>query len=68
MGKWMDKLIDKNTCSCFYCENKFDKKNSFKLKVETNEGLINYDVCPSCAKEFNEILKTIEDLKNDYPD
>lgn len=61
----MKKLIEKNTCSCFYCEKKFDKKTSYTLRVETFEGLIEYDACPDCAKEFDLILKNIEEVKNE---
>ena len=61
----MKKLIDKNTCSCFYCDKQFDKKESYKMTVEMAEGQADYDVCPECAKEFNVILQRIEDVKNE---
>lgn len=48
---------------CFYCATKFDKKESFKMTVEMAEGQVTYDVCPECAKEFDIILKGIEETK-----
>lgn len=50
---------------CFYCETKFDKKESYKMTVEMAEGQAEYDVCPSCAKEFNQVLINIEDARNE---
>lgn len=50
---------------CFYCETKLDKKTCFKLQVDMAEGRAEYLVCPECAKEFNDVLKDIEEVKND---
>jgi len=61
----MKKLIDKHTCSCFYCEKQFDKKESFKMTVHMEAGEIDYDVCPECAKEFDQILKGIEETRDE---
>lgn len=50
---------------CFYCTTKFDKKESYRMTVEMAEGQATYDVCPSCAKEFDLILQGIEEAKNE---
>lgn len=65
MSEWMKRLIDKHTCECFYCETQFDKKETFKLTVEMAEGQAEYDICPECAKDFDQILKGIEETRNE---
>ena len=50
---------------CFYCATKFDKEESFKMTVEMAEGQATYDVCPECAKEFDIILKGIEETRDE---
>ena len=65
MSTFMKKLIDKHMVECFYCTTKFDKKESYRMTVEMAEGQATYDVCPSCAKEFDLILQGIEEAKNE---
>lgn len=65
MSTFMKKLIDKHMVECFYCTTKFDKKESYKMTVEMAEGQAEYDVCPDCSKDLNEILKGIEAAKNE---
>jgi len=50
---------------CFYCSVTFDKSESFKMTVEMAEGQAEYDVCPDCSGDLNEILKGIEAAKNE---
>ena len=46
---------------CFYCKEQFNNKDAFNLQVDVAEGRQEYKVCPTCAKEVNEILKELEE-------
>jgi hypothetical protein len=63
MGEWIDKVIKKHTC--FYCGAKIDKKDIFTVKLDTGEGPHNLSVCKPCAETLNDILKQVEDTKNE---
>lgn len=65
MGKWIDKLIAKNTVECFSCGKKVDKKKAFNVKLNTAEGLLELKVCKECGDRLNEVLKDIEEVRND---
>jgi len=65
MGKWINKLISKNTIECFYCQKLVDKKKAFNVKLNTAEGLLTLKACPECAKDVNDVLKAVEEIKND---
>ena len=63
----MKKLIGKNTVECFYCKKLVDKKTAFSVKFNTAEGLHTIMACPPCADDVNDVLKAIEEVKNDAP-
>ena len=65
MGQWIDRLIRSKTIECAFCNKKVDKKTSFSVKLNTAEGLHEIKACPECADDVNNVLKAIEDVKND---
>lgn len=67
MSEWMKKLIGKKTIECFYCKETVDKKAAFSVKFNTAEGLHTIMSCPTCANDVNDVLKAIEEVKNDSP-
>jgi|TARA_B110000967_G_scaffold209392_1_gene265393 phage FluMu protein Com len=62
---WLDKFKKASTTECFYCYEKVDKKTAFSVKLNTAEGQHIIKACPKCADEVNEVLKAIEEVKND---
>lgn len=65
MSEWMKRLISKNTIECFYCKKTVDKKTAFSVKFNTADGLHEIKACPTCADDVNDVLKAIEEVKND---
>ena len=65
MSEWMKKLISKRTVECFYCKKTVDKKTAFSVKFNTADGLHEIKACPPCADDVNDVLKAIEEVKND---
>ena len=63
MSEWMKRLIKKHTC--FYCGEKVDKENLFKVKLQTADGPHEVTACKQCGKDLNEVLIEIEKVKND---
>lgn len=63
MSEWMSRFIKKHTC--FYCEKTVDKKDIFNVKLETAEGPLELKACKDCANNLNEVLKELEDIRND---
>ena len=64
MSEWIKKLIGKSTVECFYCYKPVDKKTAFSVKFNTAEGLHTIMSCPECADDVNDVLKAIEEVKN----
>ena len=67
MGQWIDRLINKSTVACAFCGKKVDKKTCFSVKLNTAEGLHTIKACKDCGDDVNEVLKAIEEVKNDSP-
>lgn len=63
MSEWMKRLIKKHTC--FYCEKKVDKADLFSIKLDTSEGPLELKACPTCADDLNDILKKIEEARDE---
>ena len=64
MSQWLKKLIDKNTFTCVFCEKPVDKKTVFTITMDTAQGAHEVKSCEPCAKEFNEVLKDLEEVIN----
>ena len=65
MSEWMKRLIGSKTVECFYCKKLVDKKVAFNVKLNTAEGLLTLKACEACAKDVNDVLKAIEEVKHD---
>jgi len=65
MGEWINRLIKSKTVECFNCFKVVDKKTAFNIKLNTAEGLMTLKACPECAKDVDDTLKAIEEVKND---
>lgn len=63
MSEWFKRLIDKHTCH--FCDKKLNKKEIYSITMDTAEGAHNVSACELCAKDFDDILKAIEDVHND---
>jgi len=50
--------------SCFFCYTEIEKKKAFTAEVETSEGQLKIKMCESCGGDFDELLKSIEEVKN----
>lgn len=59
------KLFNKSSVECFYCFASVDKKTAFSVKLNTADGPHIIMACSSCAADVNDVLKTIEEVKND---
>ena len=55
----------KKTVQCFNCGVDVDPKIAFNVKFNTAEGLHTLKSCQACADEVNEVLKAIEEARDD---
>jgi endogenous inhibitor of DNA gyrase (YacG/DUF329 family) len=58
-------IFGKKTVNCFYCYQTVDKKTASSIKLNTAEGPVIFMACPTCANDVNDVLKAIEEVKND---
>lgn len=58
-------IFVKSSVDCFYCLQPVDKKTAFSVKLNTAEGPHIIMACPVCAADVNDVLKAIEEVKND---
>lgn len=65
MSEWFKKLISKNTDTCVFCKKPVDKKTVYTITMDTAQGTHQVKSCETCAKEFDEILKDLEEAIND---
>ena len=63
MGKWMDRLIYNHTCK--FCDKKLNKKEIYTVNIDTVEGPHTFILCEICADDFNEMLKAVEEGRNE---
>lgn len=61
----MKNLIKSKTIDCFFCNTIVDKKEAFTAEVDTSEGKLNVKMCKECANDFDDLLKNIEEVKNE---
>jgi hypothetical protein len=60
MSEWIKKLIGAHTC--WNCNNYIDKKNIYKVTVDTLDGPLNLTMCKDCAEGFDDMLKELEEV------
>lgn len=65
MLEWIKNLFRKSTVECFYCFVPVDRKTAFSIKLNTAEGPHTIMACTTCANDVNDVLKAIEEVKND---
>ena len=56
-------FLSKDT-DCFFCHDKLKKKEAFTANVDTADGRLKIMMCESCGKDFDELMKSIEEVKN----
>lgn len=57
-------MFSKET-SCFFCHTKVKKKEAFTAKVDTAEGRLSIKMCESCGEDFDDLMRSIEEVKNE---
>ena len=65
---WWNKMVRSSKdkpVNCFNCGVDVDPSIAFNVKFNTAEGLHTLQSCQSCADEVNEVLKAIEEVRND---
>lgn len=60
MSEWMKKLIGLHTC--FGCQKLINKKEIYKVDVTTAEGPLHLTLCQTCADEFDDMMKELEEV------
>ena len=50
---------------CFFCHKPVLKKEAFTANVDTFEGRLELKMCQLCAKDFDDLMKNIEEVKNE---
>lgn len=51
--------------TCFFCSKKIKAKEAFKVNMETGEGLHKVHACEECGQNLNEILKALEEIREE---
>lgn len=54
-----------NKTNCFFCFKEIKKKEAFTANVDTVEGRLAIKMCPDCANDFDDLMKQIEEVKNE---
>ena len=65
MSEWIKRLITSKNVECAFCNKKIDRKTSFSVKLNTADGLHEIKACAECGDEVNDVLKAIEEVKNE---
>jgi uncharacterized protein with PIN domain len=51
---------------CFYCNEKIKKvKQSFKIQLNTSDGLHEIILCKACAEEFDKLAIELQEIINE---
>jgi|SaaInl6LU_22_DNA_1037377.scaffolds.fasta_scaffold13115_4 hypothetical protein len=59
MSEWIKKLVGMHTC--FNCEKLMNKKEIYSVDIDTAEGPLNFKMCQTCADDFDDMLKELEE-------
>jgi hypothetical protein len=54
---------EKTPKECFFCKMNLDQQEVFTLQYSSQEGLHSQSMCAECAKTFNELSETAEELR-----
>lgn len=57
--------IFSKSVDCFFCYKQVSKNEAFTANVDTFEGRLAIKMCERCAKDFDDMMKTIEEIKNE---
>jgi hypothetical protein len=60
MSEWIKKLIGAH--QCFQCEQYIDKKDIYDVNLDTLDGPWNFKLCGVCAKDFDDMMKELEEV------
>jgi|TARA_R110000851_G_scaffold306399_4_gene464760 hypothetical protein len=66
MYEWIAKIFTRYV-SCFQCGTKMARKSAFSVTLNTAEGPFTMHACEQCAGDVNDVLKAIQEVKNDSP-
>jgi|TARA_B110000908_G_scaffold160117_1_gene203021 hypothetical protein len=65
---WWNKMVRSSKdkpVNCFNCSAKVKASEAFNVKFNTADGLHTLKACPACADDVNDVLKAIEEARND---
>jgi len=58
------KLDFRKTINCFNCDVSVEGGEEYTLKFQASDGEAEVKMCADCAKDFNEILINLEEIRN----
>ena len=58
------KIDFRKTINCFNCEVSVEGGEEYTLKFQASDGEAEVKMCAECAKDFNEILINLEEIRN----
>lgn len=50
---------------CFFCHVKVKKKEAFTAEVDTAEGRLTIKMCEPCGGDFDDLMRSIQEVKNE---
>ena len=59
------KRKSKPPADCFFCKQILKVEETFKLQYSSKDGLHTVNLCNECAKTFDGLAETIEELRDD---
>lgn len=57
-------IFKKKPIVCFFCKDTLKPEETFTIQYASKDGLHSQKMCSSCAQTFNEIVDTVEELKD----
>lgn len=58
------KIDFRKTINCFNCDVSVEGGEEYTLKFQASDGEAEVKMCAECAKDFNEILINLEEIRN----
>ena len=58
------KIDFRKTINCFNCDGSVEGGEEYTLKFQASDGEAEVKMCAECAKDFNEILINLEEIRN----
>mgnify|MGYP001574293079 FL=1 len=59
MSEWINRLVGMH--KCWHCQTLMNKKEIYSVDVDTQDGPLNFKMCKTCAEEFDDMLKDLEE-------